>query len=651
MTKNNMHVKYIKDVYGKSVKTISGSIIDIEQYINKLDLLIKKISSKDRLVSCDNINFLKEYFYDKYIIKEEFVKQYLKKKNDDYIEKSDIKTIIDDQKTSLDKWIYFLFGNRNYPSWYKYYVFRSVVGLGTYNKQNKSYRKRTKNTIVPFVHFNNDALDFIYKNLISYLDGSLENSELSNMFAKGNFGKIYAFVLNSMNYSNDNIGIWKKYEVNSDAEILYNDLYGHNTNWCTANGLEIAKKQLQNSEFYIYYTKDNKENYSIPRIAIRKVDGLIYEIRGILDEQNLESNMEKALNKKISSEDFFDRDLYIKKLKNMKLLNHIYTKTQNGIELTKDELRFLYEVDDVIIGFGYEKDSRIKGIINKRNIREDLMYVLSCNYNEISLSKEEALSGNIKYHYGDLNLKDLDLLSKKIILPKNVNGNIFINGSETLEIEFPKIVNGNLYVGSIQRLSNVVLPGVVYGNFDLERLKEINNSALPRIVYGNVNINGLENVEELVLPEQIYGNLGLRSLKDASNVLFPTLVTGDCYFDNIENIDNAILPNYIMGSLYLNSLKYINYLTLPKVIGDSLVMWDVESINQLLMPKSIGGAFAVPKLNDISGIILNSNYTKDNLIRNLEEAMDPYFEELCSNSLKLINQVKSKNELVKVKKI
>ncbi len=46
----------------------------------------------------------------------------------------------------------------------------------------------------------------------------------------------------------------------------------------------------------------------------------------------------------------------------MKLLTLIDKKVNDNIELNLGELKFLYEIDGQIIGFGYKKDPRIEEI-------------------------------------------------------------------------------------------------------------------------------------------------------------------------------------------------------------------------------------------------------------------------------------------------
>ena len=156
----------------------------------------------------------------------------------------------------------------------------------------------------------------------------------------------------------------------------------------------------------------------------------IAEIRGISENQNIESNMEKVVDKKL--EEFPDRDKYKKKVKDMEMLTYIYTKHQNKGELTKVDLRFLYEIDNKITGFGYKKDPRIEELLEGRNVRKDLALVLDCKEENISLTKEEALSGNVIYHYGGLYLSGLTS-AKGLKLPDKIGGTIYLTSLESLE--------------------------------------------------------------------------------------------------------------------------------------------------------------------------------------------------------------------------
>lgn len=97
----------------------------------------------------------------------------------------------------------------------------------------------------------------------------------------------------------------------------------------------------------------------------------IAEIRGVLEDQNIELELEDIVEKKL--DEFPDKERYKKKVSDMKKLTNIYKNYKLNQELSKEELRFLYEIDSPIVGFGYYKDPRIEEI-SKANARTKQNY-------------------------------------------------------------------------------------------------------------------------------------------------------------------------------------------------------------------------------------------------------------------------------------
>lgn len=167
--------------------------------------------------------------------------------------------------------------------------------------------------------------------------------------------------------------------------------------------------------------------------------------------------MEKALSIKL--EEFPDKDKYLKKVRDMERLTKIYNEYQTR-ELTKEELRFLYEIDGKILGFGYNEDPRIKEIITGRNIKQDLSKAFNCTEDQISLTKEQALLGNVVYHYGNLDLGSLTSL-KNVTFPETIGYDLILRSLTSLEgVILPKIIGRALYLLSLtlEQLLDVELP-------------------------------------------------------------------------------------------------------------------------------------------------------------------------------------------------
>ena len=384
----------------------------------------------------------KNFYHDMYVIKEEDIpysvyekeqeiarergygnipitEEYKKEKNEE---------IIKDQETSLDKWLeYFLYDEeaKNYEGWEVFWVLEGLQTLGKYDKEKKVFSKRDKKTIYAYPPVEREVIFTTLNLMEEYLKDKTGEEEIKAALGQANFKQLYEYSLRILSEGKSETygieGEWIKYEQGSDYHILRNSLQGYNTGWCTAAGESFAKSQLEGGDFYIYYSKDENGENKIPRIAIRMSGhDEIGEVRGIADKQNMEGEMLPILEEKLK--EFPDRDKYYKKERDMALLTEIDKKSKRGEQLTKDDLRFLYEIDDKIEGFGYEKDPRIEEIISKRDWKEDIAWVLDCKEEQISDNQQDVLDGKtIKYFRGDL---DLGLLvgAGGIVLPEKLNG-------------------------------------------------------------------------------------------------------------------------------------------------------------------------------------------------------------------------------------
>ena len=493
----------------------------IEKYMKRLEDVTKRVSERDR------ISLIKMYYYKKYVIKEQNVPEsYFRKqekialdrgyghvKYDEETKKQEIEHIINEQKASLDMWLDYLISKDTdmYPTWFKYYVFQGMLKLGYFDKEKNSYTKRTESTVKPFIELNREALSLIYSELVKVLNKeSIDDEKLNALINNGSFSKLYSYAILKLDSVKDDgfksdDGIWKKYNQGSNPEILFNDINGKGTGWCTAGGIGTARAHINGGDFHVYYTKDREGNYTKPRIAIRMEGNKIAEIRGISENQNIESNMEKVVDKKL--EEFPDRDKYKKKVKDMEMLTYIYTKHQNKGELTKTDLRFLYEIDDEITGFGYGRDPRIEELLEGRNVRKDLALVFDCKEENISLTKEEALRGNIIYHYSNLFLSSL-ISAEGLKLPSKIVGNLYLSGLRSAEgLKLPDKVGGLLLLSGLTSAEGLKLPDKIGRNLYLESLISAEGLKLPTEIGGNIYLTSLESLDGLDLSSNLISKM------------------------------------------------------------------------------------------------------------------------------------------------
>lgn len=311
---------------------------------------------------------------------------------------SKIQEVKKGQERSLDAWIDYLSSpDAMYPDWAKYWAFRSMTQMGGYNKKEKRFTRRTEQSSQPFPTLNIACLaktiDIIQRQVA--ITGLPKNDPerikkekdlmytlnhdtvYRDLLSTENFAKLYLHALEkfagmSWNHLENIAGQWKTYEHNSDPQELYDSLQGYPLEWCTAGNIETARNQLQGGDFHVYYSQNDRGLSVIPRIAIRMEGDTIAEVRGIEKDQNIDQFIQPIVDEKLDA--FGDRGTaYLKKSEDMKKMTIITEKHRAGGELNTAELRFLYELDSPIEGFGYQKDPRITEIRDGRNGKLDFI--------------------------------------------------------------------------------------------------------------------------------------------------------------------------------------------------------------------------------------------------------------------------------------
>ena len=336
---------------------------------------------------------------------------------------------VKDLEKSLDNWIAYLSdANEPYPVWFRYYAFRSVLDLGDYDKDKGEFTKRSQGSTRLFPDIDRGALAYVEQMVEASKDAEmlkrlqkaqlvaangdvpkdqLITKEKAESFSKFSFAKQYAEGIRQNGEITPEMreeirGSWIKYQQGTDPTALWASLQNKGTAWCT-KGFATAETQLKGGDFYVYYTLDKQGKPTIPRIAIR-MEGqnkISNDVRGVLDsQQNIEGNMIPIMEEKLK-EFGSEADRFKKKSGDMKKLTEIEKKNQTKQPLTKEDLIFLYEIENSIEGFGYQKDPRIEEIRKTRNPKEDAPIVLDCEPEQIATNTDEV-NENTKAYIGKL---------------------------------------------------------------------------------------------------------------------------------------------------------------------------------------------------------------------------------------------------------
>jgi len=419
--------------------------------------------------------------------------------------------IIRDQESTLDNWLEYFTSpdSDSYPMWAKYWVFTSMVKLSTFDKEKHTFAKRDKGTVAPFPDLDREALSYVMDVIIKKVhkekvEAANDNPELKQLLDGANFGKLYAHAIEKVTPSEENEllntnGEWIKYPQGSDHMPLVNSLQGHGTGWCTA-GESTAQVQLKGGDFHVYYSYDKNNQPTIPRAAIRMDGSNIAEIRGIAPEQNMDPYIGEVVSKKLA--EFPDGKAYEKKSADMKRLTEIDRKNTKKEKLTADDLRFLYQWDSKIEGFGHQNDPRIEEIRDSRDIKTDLSLISGYSQEEISTTQREALSGKFKFHFGNLYFRNLQS-AEGLTLPKTINGDLYLSSLQSAEgLTLPKTINGDLYLSSLQSAEGLTLPKTINGGLYLNSLQSAKGLTLPEMINGDLDLSSLQSADIEKLKKQ-----------------------------------------------------------------------------------------------------------------------------------------------------
>ena len=492
-------------------------------YFNRLEEVHKRVAESK---SKTGENMLKNFYYDLYVIKPENIPEaYFQNQvriarergmGNITLTEEDRKryadAAIEDQKLTLDKWIdYFLYDEegKSWEMWEKYWVFQGLQSLGKYDKETKKFAKRDDTTVYPFPPVEKECISATIHLMEEYVKSKNGDEEIKSALGRGDFKQLYEYsikqsMLKGEYQSKTTEGEWVKYEQGSDYHVLRDSLQGYYTGWCTAAGESFARDQLAGGDFYVYYSLDENGDAKVPRIAIR-MDGKdrIGEIRGIADGQNMESEMMPILNKKL--DEFPDKDNYLKRVHDMELLTLIDKKSSHGKELSVDEIRFLYEIDGKIIGFGYKEDPRINEIKQKRNKAKDytLMFKYSKDFNrDLDLSGLTSAEG-------------LDLSGANIAGYLDLSG---LTSTEGLDLSGAHI-GRFLILSSLTSVEGLDLSGTNIKSYvDLGGLISAKGLDLSGAHIGSLNLSSLTSVEGLDLSGTHIVSLNLRGLTSAKDL-------------------------------------------------------------------------------------------------------------------------------------
>ena len=362
--------------------------------------------------------------------------------------------IINKQRESINAWSNYL-GDKDcpYPTWFKVYAFDGVSKMGLINKETKEFEKRDKTTVASFPNLNPEVLAKVYRNINEFYAVNKEDwlaqhpndEKLVSLVKSGNFPKLYAkelfdtkTIIKTPENPEDVEGDWFIYQLGdedelakaaegtgwciADPNVAHNYLsYGNyagnendweddedwedededwedeeedNNNWGEdENNPEEDNQSDPKAKFIVFKLKapNSPDGYSTNGVASIRLgpDGKVTEVSGLNEGQAIEDSLIPTVKEKVLS--LPGGKEFLQKFEDKQTLIRLDHKMQNGEDLTKEELSFLYELEHPIATLDTynSKDPRIPELKEKYSIEYALEKGLDVNKLVSSLEPED----------------------------------------------------------------------------------------------------------------------------------------------------------------------------------------------------------------------------------------------------------------------
>ena len=393
-------------------------------------------------------------------------------------------------------------------------------------------------------------------------------------------------------------GIWIRHKRGNGYRPLWEFLNTKNTGW--AIQLDVYSARLPHGPVYIYYTKDDKGKYTVPRILIvADADYHIQSVLGLGLHQSIESSMALIALEKIES--FPGNEKRKKIAHDIALLSRLGDKINNDIELTKKELRFLYEIDSKIESFYHIADPKKEELKAKRNIKKDLAYIFGCKEENIGTNITDFDTNKIIYYYGTLEWEKEFVPNTFRNLKRIIGGASFPNLTSADGLNNLQQVDGANFsnLTNAEGLNNLrnIRGGAIFSNLiyakGLNNLRNISAQAyFPKLT----NAEGLNNL-------QYIGNYAFfSSLKSAKGLNSLKYIGEDANFSSLISAQGLDSLQNIVGEADFSSLPEAKGLNILRNIGEHAGFSNLISAKGLDNLQSIEGIAYFPKLITADGL-------------------------------------------------
>jgi hypothetical protein len=224
----------------------------------------------------------------------------------------------------------------------------------------------------------------------------------------------------------------------------------------------------------MYYSEDQNGEPTIPRIAIKSLDGEIKEVRGIAYQQELDPAIAKTNILKEKLDTFKEPEIQLSLLEGTRELTRIFNKSNKGEVLTYPELAKIYSVNGYKLNTLSGNDPRISYLRNKRDNQLDISILLNIAPEFIATKPKEVTESTLIY----VDKNDFRNFREETYkeLAKSRPSELLKSKTEVLE-HLKKINFSANYLHNIKNLNKVYLAQQVLEpkNSDKQKVKDSEN--------------------------------------------------------------------------------------------------------------------------------------------------------------------------------
>ena len=348
--------------------------------------------------------------------------------------------LIEKQRKSITSWANYLSDkNCPYPLWFKVYAFDGISKMSNaLNLDDADYNRRDNTTALSFPKLNAEILAKVYRQINDFYGVDKENwlskhsddEKLVSLVKSANFPKLYAkelvdtkVILKTPERTEDVHGDWFEYKLGDEEEIAS---LAEGTHWCVVDP-NVAHNYLTYGEYGHSRSKGaDEESSSKAKFIIFRLedpnspgvfasngsasirldpDGMVAEVSGLDGGQALEDSLVQTVKEKVLS--LPGGKKFLQKFEDKQTLIKLDHKLQNGEDLTKEELSFLYELDRPIATLDTynSEDPRIPELKEKYGIEYALEKGLDTNklVPRLDYSDIKNYLGTLLEHGADIN--------------------------------------------------------------------------------------------------------------------------------------------------------------------------------------------------------------------------------------------------------